>query len=161
MSESASTSLRAIVAMASNRIIGSNGDLPWRIPEDLKWFKKITLGHPIVMGRKTMESLRGPLPGRTNYVLTRSETELPDGFVRLSDVSEVDNISSESGTVFVIGGAEIYRMLIPECDEVYLSYVFEPYDGDTKLHEWESGFDLEETMFRNDEFELRRYVRSS
>ncbi len=152
--------LIAVVAMASNRVIGRDGDLPWRLPEDLKWFRKLTLGHPIVMGRKTMESLGGrPLPKRRNLVLSRSLTEddLPEGFEKASADPEI--LRSLDETVSIIGGAEIYRLLLPHCDEVYLSYVFEPHEGDTCLPEFEDDFDLAEVIATCPEFELRRYVR--
>lgn len=146
--------------MASNRVIGRDGDLPWRLPEDLKWFKKLTLGHPIVMGRKTMESLGGrPLPKRRNLVLSRSLSaeDLPDGFEKAP--ADPEKIRTLAENVFVIGGAEIYRLLLPHCDEVYLSYVFEPYEGDTLLPEFEDEYTLAEIVTATDDFELRRYVR--
>ncbi|MCB1061652.1 MAG: dihydrofolate reductase [Verrucomicrobiae bacterium] len=154
--------LIAVVAMASNRVIGRDGDLPWRLSEDLKWFKKLTLGHPIVMGRKTMESLGGrPLPKRRNLVLSRSldENDLPEGFEKTSADPEILRALDE--TVSIIGGAEIYRLLLPHCDEVYLSYVFEPHEGDTYLPPFEDDFDLAEIVATYPEFELRRYTRKS
>jgi dihydrofolate reductase len=135
--ENAGPVLKAIVAMASNRVIGKDGDLPWRLPEDMKWFKKLTLGHPIVMGRKTMDSLRGPLPKRRNVVISREET------------------------IFVIGGAQIYGEMIPRCDEVLLSFVFHPYEGDALLPEFEDGFELAEVLHSDENFELRRYRRAT
>lgn len=153
--------LKAIVAMSSNRVIGRDGDLPWRLPEDLKWFKRLTLGHPIVMGRKTMDSLRGrPLPGRRNLVLSRSlgPDDLPAGFERL-EAADPESLRALGDPVFLIGGAEIFRQWLPECDEVLLSYVFEPHEGDTHLPAFEDGFDLVEVLDRQPEFELRRYVR--
>lgn len=147
--------------MASNRVIGRDGDLPWRIPGDLKWFKRLTLGHPLVMGRKTMESLGGrPLPGRRNLVLTRSRgaADLPAGFERL-DRADPDHLRTLADTVFVIGGAEVFRLLLPHCDEVYLSLVHEPHPGDTFLPPFEEAFTLAEILDRQPEFELRRYVR--
>ena len=74
------TKLKAVVAMASNRVIGKDGGLPWKLSADLKWFKKMTLGHPIVMGRKTMESIGRPLPGRRNLVISRNLEVAPEGF---------------------------------------------------------------------------------
>lgn len=153
--------LKAIVAMASNRVIGRDGDLPWRLPEDLKWFKKLTLGHPIVMGRKTMESLGGrPLPKRRNLVLSRSLSadDLPDGFERVElDPDFLRTLDPEA--VFVIGGAEIYRALFPHCDEIFLSYVFDSHEGDTFLPEFEEAFELADIVATHSEFELRHYVR--
>ena len=156
---------KAIVAMAGNRVIGRDGDLPWRLPEDLKWFKKLTLGHPILMGRKTMESIGRPLPKRRNLVLSRSLDTAPEGFELLRDIAELDTLVDESANgntdaaVFVIGGAEIFRLLFPRCDEVYLSHVFEPHEGDTFLPPFEDDFALAEVLATYPEFELRRYRR--
>lgn len=154
-------SLKAIVAMASNRVIGRDGDLPWRLPEDLKWFKRLTSGHPIVMGRRTMESLGGrPLPKRRNLVLSRTldPCEMPEGFEKV-EPDPVALRQLDDDTVFVIGGAEIYRLLFPHCDEIYLSYVFEPHSGDTCLPSFEDDFELAEVLATYPEFEMRRYVR--
>ncbi len=151
--------LQAVVAMASNRVIGRDGGLPWRLPEDLKWFKKMTLGAPVVMGRKTMDSLRGPLPRRRNIVLSRTLPEVADGFELVRSVEETLALLAGEETASIIGGARIYEEMIPLCDEVLLSYVFQPYEGDTVLPEFEDGFIVREILFRNEDFELRRYVR--
>lgn len=151
--------LQAVVAMASNRVIGRDGGLPWRLPEDLKWFKKMTLGSPVVMGRKTMESLRGPLPQRRNIVLSRTLTGVAEGFELVRGRDEALALLAGEESASIIGGARIYEEMIPLCDEVLLSYVFHPYDGDTVLPEFENGFVVREILFRNEDFELRRYVR--
>ena len=151
--------LKAIVAMASNRVIGKDGDLAWRLPEDLKWFKKLTLGNPIVMGRKTMDSLGRPLPKRRNVVISRSLDEAPEGFELVSSCEAAVELLAGEETVFVIGGAQIYGEMMPQCDEVYLSHVFHPYEGDTMLPEFEDGFELAEVLHRDEDFELRRYSK--
>ena len=161
MSGSAPPVLEAVVAMASNRVIGKDGDLPWRLPEDLKWFKKLTLGHPIVMGRRTMESLPGPLPKRRNVVVSRSLDEAPGGFELVRGCEEAIEHLADEETVFVIGGARIYAEMIPRCEVVYLSYVFHPYEGDTQLPDFEEGFVLEEILHRDGDFELRKYRAKS
>lgn len=153
--------LKAVVAMASNRIIGRDGGLPWRLSEDLKWFKKMTLGHPIIMGRKTMESIGRPLPKRRNIVISRTLTEVPAGFEVIGTCEEALALLEGAEEASVIGGAQIYREMIPWCDEVLLSYVFHPYEGDTSLFEFEPEFELTEVLYRDDEFELRRYLRRS
>ncbi|MDF1860756.1 MAG: dihydrofolate reductase [Verrucomicrobiales bacterium] len=150
--------LKAVVAMASNRVIGKDGDLPWRLSEDLKWFKKMTLGHPIVMGRKTMESLRGPLPKRRNIVISRNAERLPGGFELVRSCEDALELLQDEEIVSIIGGAQIYREMIPKCDEVLLSYVFHPYEGDTELPEFEANFEMKEVLYRDEDFELRRYV---
>lgn len=151
--------LKAIVAMASNRVIGKDGDLPWRISEDLKWFKKLTLGNPIVMGRVTMESLGRPLPKRRNVAISRSLREPPEGFELVESCDAALDLLKDEETISIIGGGQIYREMIPQCDEVYLSYVFHPYEGDTHLFKFEDDFTIAEILYRDDDFELRRCVR--
>lgn len=151
--------MKAVVAMASNRIIGKDGDLPWRLSEDLKWFKRMTVGYPVVMGRKTMESLRGPLPKRRNIVISRGNAELPEGFELVHSCEEAITLLKGEEAISIIGGAQIYREMLPQCDEVLLSYVFHPYDGDTELPAFEDDFEMKEILYRDDDFELRRYVR--
>lgn len=151
--------LQAVVAMASNRVIGRDGDLPWRLPEDLRWFKRLTLGHPVLMGRRTMESLPRALPGRRNLVVSRQMSEAPPGFELAPDCETALARLAGETLVSVIGGAQIYRELMPRCGEVYLSYVYEPHEGDTRLAPFEEGFRLEEVLHRDEDFELRRYRR--
>ncbi len=153
------TKWKAVVAMASNRVIGKDGGLPWRIPADLKWFKRLTVGHPVVMGRRTMESLGRPLPGRRNVVVSRRGETPPEGFERVRSVAEAVDLLAGEAEVSVIGGAQIYLELMPLCDEVLLSYVFHPYEGDTTLPAFEDGFSLAEVIHRDEDFELRMYVR--
>lgn len=147
--------------MASNRVIGRGGDLPWRLPEDWKWFKKLTMGHPMLMGRKTMDSIGKPLPGRRNIVLSRtlSDGEQIEGFDLIRDLKQIDSALEREDEAWVIGGSEIYRLLIPRCDEVYLSYVFDEYEGDTFLPPFEDDFEIAEVLTETSDFELRRYVR--
>ena len=128
----------AIAAMSSNRVIGKDGTLPWRLPEDLKFFRQITTGHPIVMGRKTWDSLGRPLPNRRNIVLSRGMTA-PESVEVVRTVEELDALDL-SGDVFVIGGAEIYRLLLPRCAAVYLTHIHAPAEGDAFFPEFESDF---------------------
>jgi dihydrofolate reductase len=151
--------LKAVVAMASNRIIGKDGDLPWKLSEDLKWFKKMTVGSPIVMGRKTMESLGRPLPKRRNIVISRNLESVADGFELVRSCEAAVALLAGEEEASIIGGAQIYGEMIPLCDEVLLSYVFHPYDGDTVLPEFEDEFEMVEVLYRDEDFELRRYVR--
>ena len=157
-----SPKLIAIVAMASNRVIGRDGDLPWKLSEDLKFFKRTTMGCTILMGRKTWDSIGKPLPGRRNVVISRSLSEVPEGVELLNSVDEVQQLLAESGTdVFLIGGAEIYRQLLPQCQEILLSYVFEPHEGDTEFPDFEDDFDLVGVLEIHEEFEIRRYFRTN
>ena len=154
--------MKAIVGMASNRVIGKDGDLAWRLPEDLKWFKRLTIGYPIVMGRKTMDSLpNGPLPKRRNVVISRSISQSPEGFEIVGSCEKAIELLKDEETVFVIGGAQIYAEMIPQCDEVLLSYVFHPYEGDTFLPQFEEGFELVEVLHSDEDVELRRYRASA
>jgi len=150
--------LKAIAAMASNRVIGRDGELPWHLPEDFRWFKKLTMGLPMVMGRKTCESIGRPLPGRRNLVVSRQWTQAPEGFELLDSTDALDELGLQ-GDVFVIGGAVIFEELLPRCEEVYLSYVFEQYPGDTFFPAFEDQFEMAEVLASYPEFELRRYVR--
>ena len=129
---------KAIAAMSSNRIIGRDGALPWRLPEDLKFFRTVTTGHAVVMGRKTWESLGRPLPNRRNIVLSRGMGPV-DGAEVVRSVEELDALGLE-GDVFVIGGAEIYRLLMSRCAAVYLTVLEAEADGDTAFPPFEDGF---------------------
>lgn len=153
------TTLRAVMAMASNRVIGRDGQLPWRLSTDLKWFKKLTTGHPVLMGRATMDSIGRPLPNRRNIVISRSLAEAPDGYELASSCEGALELLVEESRASVIGGAQIFQEFLPRYDEIYLSYIFHPYEGDTLLPPFEDDFEVAEILDHNDDFELRRYVR--
>lgn len=126
--------LSLIAALAENGCIGKNNDLPWHIPEDLKHFKMLTLGHPVLMGRKTFESilkrLGKPLPGRTSIVITRqSNYSVPPGVFVYTNVDKALEKFNEE--VFCIGGAELYKETIARADKLYLTEVHQTVDGDT------------------------------
>jgi len=136
-----------IAAMDRNRIIGHDNDLPWHLPSDLQWFKKNTLGKPILMGRKTFDSIGRPLPGRTNIVLTRDTTFQADGCVVVHNVDEALKAASDyvsdidKGEVVVIGGGQLFEMLIDVADRLYLTRIDSDFKGDTffpkiELSEW-------------------------
>jgi dihydrofolate reductase len=153
---------KAIVAMASNRVIGRCGRLPWHLPEDLRGFKRATLGHNVLMGRATWESLPvRPLPGRRNLVLS---TTLPPGETAGAEVVASPAALGALGLAdetWVIGGEQVYRAMLPACVEVRLSYVFEPYPGDAYFPPFEDDFELAETLAVYPEFEVRRYLRKA
>lgn len=121
-----------IVAATKDGVIGKNGDLPWRIPSDLSYFKRMTMGKKMIMGRRTFESLPGMLKGRELIVLTRSEEyKVPDGVKlihSLEDVLDYENLDEE---VFIIGGGEIFRKFIPKCSKLYITWVNRSFEGDT------------------------------
>lgn len=121
--------------MARNGVIGSNNKLPWHIPGDLKRFKALTIGHTIVMGRKTFESLpNGPLPGRKNIVLSRSVFHSQNDVIVISTLEEVLKLA-ENQTVFVIGGGEVYRQFLPYACRIELTLIDQHIEGDTYFPE--------------------------
>ncbi|MDB6004557.1 MAG: folA [Prosthecobacter sp.] len=151
--------LIAIVAMSSNRVIGREGKLPWHFPEDLKFFKRTTLGHPILMGRATFDSIGRPLPGRQNIVL--SHTMAPrEGVTVIRNAAELSQVSGSAETVFVIGGARVFEELLPRCDGLYLTWIAEPYEGDVLLPPFEHLFELKEIVGQSEGLEFRYYERS-
>lgn len=147
----------AIAAMALNRAIGHEGRIPWHLPKDLKFFKRTTLGHIVVMGRKTYESLGRPLPDRENIVLSHRPIEQP-GARRVGSIAEIP-VDTEGRKVFVIGGAEIYKALLPRCAELLLTVVKRTPEADVFFPDFESEFDLAEVLDEDDDLEIRRYVR--
>jgi dihydrofolate reductase len=127
--------LSAIVAMASNRIIGANNQLPWRLPADLARFKRLTLGHTLVMGRKTYESIGRPLPGRTMIVVTRQRGYAPEGVKVAHSVDEALALAQGDDEVFIIGGAELYAQTMDRLDRLYLTRIEREFPGDTSFPE--------------------------
>lgn len=128
-----------IVAVAENGVIGRDGDLPWRIAADLKFFKETTTGHPIVMGRKTHQSIGRALPGRTNIVITRDPDFAGDDIVVVGDLEAALAAAGDAGEVMVIGGAQIYELALPRADRVYLTEVHIAADGDTRFPDLDRG----------------------
>lgn len=129
-----------IVAMAQNGVIGRNNQLPWHLPEDLRYFKKNTMGKPIIMGRKTFESIGKPLPGRTNIVISTQENIcLPEGVRHARSVTEAraiaESVAGIDGVdeVMVIGGEQIYTLFMPEARRIYLTKVHADVDGDARF----------------------------
>ena len=126
-----------IVAVAENGVIGDNNRLLWHISEDLRRFKRITTGHPVVMGRKTWESLGRPLPGRENVVVTRRELSF-DGAQTVHSLDEAYALFPPEEEVFVIGGAQIYGEALSAADRFYLTRVHRAYEGDTRFPKWDA-----------------------
>ncbi|HEX3675637.1 MAG TPA: dihydrofolate reductase [Rhizomicrobium sp.] len=123
-----------VLAMATNGAIGLNGAMPWRIPEDMKHFKAVTMGKPIVMGRKTWDSFpKKPLPGRANIVITRDANWRGDGAVVAHSLDEALAEAGEADEIAVIGGAEIYKLALPRADLVHLTQVHRDFAGDTHM----------------------------
>ncbi len=137
--------LAIIVAAAKNGVIGCNNQLPWHLPQDLKYFKSVTLGKPVIMGRKTYESIGKPLPGRPNIVITRSKDwSAAEGVIVAGSFEQAlfeaqSLLAAESaGEAIVIGGAEIYRLALQLADRVYLTYVDIEPEGDAFFRELDS-----------------------
>ncbi len=151
--------LTAIVAMTPERVIGRGGTLPWHLPEDLAFFKRTTSGHPIVMGRKTYESIGRPLPKRRNIVLTRDPNWSAEGVEVIHRPEDLAQLPGIAGQIFIIGGAEIYAAFLPLLDELLVSHISENYAGDTRLPEFETGFPQSEIVETHAAFEVRRHFR--
>ena len=120
-----------IVAMARNRVIGCNNRMPWHLPADFAYFKRITLGHPIVMGRKTFESIGRILPGRRNIVVSRNRDFLVDGADVMHSLDEAISSCQDNEEVFVIGGAALYAAALPHADRLYITEVDVTPAGET------------------------------
>lgn len=124
-----------ILAVARNGVIGKDNSLLWHISEDLQRFKRITTGHPVVMGRKTFESLGRPLPNRRNVVISRRQGYAPQGVQVAGSLDEAISFFEIDEEVFIIGGGEIYRQAMPLADRLYLTVIHRDYDGDTTFPE--------------------------
>jgi dihydrofolate reductase len=132
-----------IAAVAENGVIGKDNKLPWHLPADLRFFKKTTIGHPIIMGRKNFESIGKALPSRTNIVLTRNADFTEAENLKIAhSLEEAFEIARETGTdeCFVIGGAEIYKEALPFCQKLYITRVHGIFDGNIFMPEFEKCF---------------------
>jgi dihydrofolate reductase len=134
---SGTTRIYLIAAVAKNGVIGANGKLPWHLPEDLKHFKNLTLGHPVIMGRRTWESLGKPLPGRENIVISRKAGFEAPGASVASTIAAAVALCSGEPLAFVIGGAEIYAAALPLADGLVLTEIQKDYEGDTRFPDWD------------------------
>ena len=121
--------------MDANGVIGRDNELPWHLPADLQHFKKTTMGKPILMGRKTHESIGRPLPGRTNIVITRDSRYQAAGCVVVNSIDAAMEAAGEQDEIMVIGGAEFYRQVLPRASTIYLTRIHATFDGDTVFPE--------------------------
>lgn len=128
-----------IVAVARNGVIGHTNGLPWRLPADLAFFKRVTMGHPIIMGRKTYESIGRPLPGRTNIVVTRSPGFAAPGCIVVGSLEEAYRAAGDAQEAFVIGGAQVYEAAFSGADRIYLTEVEADIEGDTWFPRFDRG----------------------
>jgi len=137
--------LSIIVAQAQNRVIGINNNLPWHLPEDLRYFKQVTMGKPIIMGRKTFDSIGRPLPGRTNIVITRDGSYQPEGVKVVNSLEAARELAENICTIdgcdeaMVIGGAQIYEQALSLADRLYLTQVHADVNGDAWFPEFHPG----------------------
>ena len=124
-----------VVAAAKNNVIGRDGELPWHLPDDLRHFKRLTTGKPIIMGRRTFESIGRPLPDRHNIVMTRDPDYAAAGCDVVTSVSDALKLAGDDTEVMVIGGGQVYRDFLPRADRIYLTRVQAEIDGDTYFPE--------------------------
>jgi dihydrofolate reductase len=128
-----------VAAVAENGVIGRDNALPWRLPDDLKRFRALTTGHTVVMGRRTWDSIGRPLPGRTNVVVSRDSARRVEGARVVGSLDEALSGLPDGAEVFVIGGAEIYRLALPRADRLVITEVRASFEGDVYLPEWDRG----------------------
>ena len=142
-----------IVAMASNRVIGLNNQMPWHLSADLKKFKKITMGSPILMGRKTHESIGKPLPGRTNIILSKNQEYRQGGCLVFNDLETALKKGCESAEeIFVIGGSDLYEAILPMTDAIYLTIINREFQGDAFFPDidWNDWTEVEREDIKSD-----------
>jgi dihydrofolate reductase len=123
--------ISVIVAHTNNFVIGKDGGMPWHLPADLAYFKKVTMSHPVIMGRKTFESIGRALPGRTNIVISRNKIELPEGVLLANSIEQAIAFVDKETECFVIGGGSIYKDVIKYADRLYITKIHAEIEGDT------------------------------
>ena len=134
------TILSMIVATANNRVIGKDNDMPWHLPADLSYFKKVTLGKPVIMGRKTFESIGRPLPGRRNIVISRDASYSAEGIDTVTSVEQALAMVNDVEEIMVIGGGAIYNHCLQAATRLYITHIDADIDGDTQF----PNYDMEE-----------------
>jgi dihydrofolate reductase len=157
--DSAVKHFKAIAAMSENRVIGRGNSIPWHLPEDFHWFKRTTMGHALVMGRKTFESIGRPLPGRLTLVLSRGAFAHP-GTTTVRSLGEA--LAAAGGRdAFLCGGAEIYAQALPFCSDLYLTHVKRAVEGDAFFPPFEDHFEPVTTVADNADFRIVHYRNRS
>ena len=147
----------AVAAMAANRVIGADGKIPWHLPEDLRWFKELTMGGTLLMGRVTYDSIGRPLPGRETVVMSRSAGLQIPGVQVIRDLSGLQSAKIK-GEVFVVGGAEIYRATLPYCRDLYLTEVLRDVEGDRRMPLFEDIFRFSSLLRETPDLRIVHYV---
>ncbi|CAM2982052.1 type 3 dihydrofolate reductase [Vibrio diazotrophicus] len=129
-----------IAAMANDRIIGKDNQMPWHLPADFAWFKRCTLGKPVIMGRKTYESIGRPLPGRQNIVISRDPSLNFEGVKVTTSIEEAIKLAGDVEEVMIIGGGSVYATCLPKADRLYVTYIDANVEGDTQFPDWGDGW---------------------
>lgn len=129
-----------IAAMANDRVIGKDNQMPWHLPADFTWFKRCTMGKPVVMGRKTYESIGRPLPGRHNIVISRDDSLVIDGVSIVSSIEQALELVKESEEVMIIGGGSIYQACLAKANRLYVTEIKADIEGDTHFPDWGQGW---------------------
>jgi dihydrofolate reductase len=148
----------AIAAMANHRVIGLDNTIPWHIPEDFKWFKKKTMGHDLIMGRKTFESIGKALPGRNTIVLSRTGFSHPD----IETYESINDLppTRGNGIRFICGGGEMYKEFLPRCTDLFLTIINRAVNGNRYFPVFENEFTHVETLHQGDKFTIEHYVNN-
>ncbi|MGQ4556150.1 dihydrofolate reductase [Halobellus sp. GM3] len=160
-----------IAAVSENGVIGRDGGMPWHFPADLRHFKRTTVGHPVIVGRKTyqtvIEGLGEPFPGRTTVVLSSQSLDLPAGAVLANSVEEAIEVAAADAndrgveTAYVAGGGRVYEQFLPFATRMVLTEIHESYEGDTRFPEWDESEWTETGRERHSAFDFVTYERSS
>lgn len=155
-----------IAAMANDRVIGKDNQMPWHLPEDLKHFKAMTLGKPVVMGRKTYESIGRPLPGRHNIVISRQADLSIEGVSCVTNIEQAMDAAGDCEELIIMGGGQLYAQMLPQADKLYLTHIKLDVEGDTEFPFWDDGsWQLEETVSATNDkglqYSFNTYVKRS
>ncbi|MDN3617761.1 type 3 dihydrofolate reductase [Vibrio gallaecicus] len=141
-----------IAAMADNRVIGKDNQMPWHLPADFAWFKRSTMGKPVVMGRKTYESIGRPLPGRLNIVISRDSSLSIEGVTTVTSIEAALEVVNNVDEVMIIGGGAIYSSCLPLANKLYLTHIGLSVEGDTQFPDWGEGWNkVTSEAYRADE----------
>lgn len=152
-----------IAAMAENRVIGRENEMPWDIPSELRRFKELTMGHPLIMGRKTFESIGRPLPGRKNIIITKQQGFAPPGCIVVNDLRAALAAAEGADEVFICGGEAVFLEALPLADKIHLTIIDEEFDGDAFFPEIPGDFvEVERKTFEDIlPYDVVRYERKA
>lgn len=131
-----------IAAMANDKVIGKDNQMPWHLPADFAWFKRCTMGKPVIMGRKTYESIGRPLPGRHNIVISRDASLVIDGVSTVSSIEQALELVKDNEEVMIIGGGSIYQACLELASRLYITEIKADIAGDTRFPDWGTGWEI-------------------